>query len=243
MTQLPLIPAQTNLQPSEKLIRDPKMPLEVFKVWLTLQGEGPFAGTKAVFVRLSGCTVTCPGCDTDYTSNRKHYSNFDLVFEVGKLMGSGLVVITGGEPFRQNISGFVRELLYTERYTVQIETNGSVFAPDLLEFPFFHEDLSLVVSPKTPKLAEEVVDHAKFYKYVIRSTSVSPEDGLPTRVLGRECEIARPPKWIKRQWIFVQPEDQQDEVRNRENLKACVNSVMKFGYRLSLQSHKAIGLE
>lgn len=231
-----------NVQPVEKLVRDPNMPLEVFKVWKTIQGEGPFAGIPAVFVRLAGCNLKCDGCDTDYTSNRKIYSNFDLMVEVGKHMGHGLVVITGGEPFRQNITGFCRELLLSDRYSVQIETNGSVFAPDRLEFPFYHDDLSVVVSPKTPKLCDEIHDHARYYKYILRSGEVD-SDGLPTHVLGGTTLIARPPAWIKKKNTFVQPDDEGDEHKNFLNLQACINSVQKFGYRLSIQQHKVLGLE
>ena len=35
-------------------------------VFYTVQGEGVMMGTPQVFVRLAGCNVGCPECDTDY---------------------------------------------------------------------------------------------------------------------------------------------------------------------------------
>jgi len=57
-----------NTQPIEK--RQHTTELEVHSIFYTIQGEGPFCGTPAVFVRLAGCNLQCPSCDTDYTSKR-----------------------------------------------------------------------------------------------------------------------------------------------------------------------------
>jgi len=93
-----------NIQPIEKSVFDEEGRLNVVKVWSTIQGEGPFTGTPAVFVRLAGCNLQCPLCDTNYTTNRKLRS----AEEVADLVQSehsktSLVVLTGGEPFRQNV--------------------------------------------------------------------------------------------------------------------------------------------
>lgn len=38
--------------------------LQVQDVFYTIQGEGPFAGRTAVFIRLTGCNLRCWFCDT-----------------------------------------------------------------------------------------------------------------------------------------------------------------------------------
>ena len=53
--------------------------LAVHSIFYTIQGEGPFAGETAVFVRLAGCNLQCPLCDTDYTSDRRMVGPMGLV--------------------------------------------------------------------------------------------------------------------------------------------------------------------
>ena len=53
-----------NGQPIEKVQRTFDGTLEVHSIFKTIQGEGPFCGTPAVFIRLAGCNLQCPWCDT-----------------------------------------------------------------------------------------------------------------------------------------------------------------------------------
>ena len=42
--------------------------MKVNETFLSLQGEGYFTGTAAFFLRLSGCNLRCPFCDTQHQS-------------------------------------------------------------------------------------------------------------------------------------------------------------------------------
>lgn len=179
-------------------------------------------------------------CDTQYTKGRKCLSVLEISMHILELIGTSdikLVVITGGEPFRQNINPLVTKLLYQDFLDVQIETNGTLY----VELPTVTlGGLSVVCSPKTGSVNPKLKINA--WKYIIQAGHVDPEDGLPTSVLGMECKVARPPQNVFPTDIFVQPMDEYDTDKNAANLKAAMESCYKHGYRLSLQTHKLLGV-
>lgn len=230
---------QVNQQPAEKRSIGDGETLDVHSVWKTIQGEGPFAGFPAVFVRLAGCNLQCPMCDTDYTSGRTKWDKNELVDHIGDMIGNAtLVVITGGEPFRQNITPFVKRLLARAFY-VQVETNGT-YNPG----PYWPQNaqLRVVCSPKTPSINNDFAFYvATDWKYVLQAGQVDEGDGLPSTALGGMYP-ARPPVMTPKSSIFVQPLDEEDPGKNQDNTEATLASCLKFNYRLCLQVHKIVGL-
>ena len=121
----------------------------------TVQGEGPAAGLRAVFLRLGRCNLDCWWCDSRYTWD---WDSFDPLAELAELQtsavladlvarGCRLVVITGGEPLlqRRELLALVRGLT-ARGITVHVETNGTI-PPG----PNLASAVSLfVVSPKLP---------------------------------------------------------------------------------------------
>jgi len=217
-------------------------------MFYTIQGEGPFAGDPALFVRLAGCNLQCPMCDTEYTQGAERHSINDLMrMTIAHLTRAGvydqgrprepLVVITGGEPFRQNISEYVRRLLQGG-CRVQIETNGTLYID---EFPWGHPRLTTVCSPKAGKVNPHLQPHINAYKYVVSSLNTDPEDGLPTSALGLPGKPARPHN--DRVLVYVNPLDSQDPESNRRNLETTAQVAIRYGYRMGVQLHKQIGYE
>lgn len=219
----------------------------VHSVFHTIQGEGPFSGDPACFVRLRDCNLQCPMCDTEYTSSARggDFTAEEICAQV-KAATSGskttLVVITGGEPFRQNLTQLVRELR-ENAFRVQVETNGTLKPhATFCAYAERHPGIAIVVSPKASHVDPWLQSHAIAFKYVLTAGFVSDEDGLPNEVLGRRSSgIARPPKWMSH--VYVQPADQQNSLDNDANIKATIASCMTFGYRLQLQTHKYLGVE
>lgn len=230
-----------NIQPIEKPVHeDGTGLLEVHSIFSTIQGEGPFAGCPAVFIRLAGCNLQCPLCDTDYTSWRAHHDVAFIVESVRAIRGRAtLVVITGGEPFRQPIRGLVDALL-VDGYRVQIETNGTLFR----ELDFAHRRLTIVCSPKTGTVHKRLLPYVSAFKYVATVRALtSSTDGLPTNALDHpNGPILFRPDAHHPAEVFLQPVDEQDEELNRQNLDAVVEACREYGHRLCLQLHKIIQL-
>lgn len=246
-----------NNQKPEPRSKGDGLTLDFHSMFFTIQGEGPYAGHRAIFVRLAGCNLQCPGCDTEYTHGReKRYTALLVaqVCEMAKAAGFDpenldqdmLVVITGGEPLRQPIGHFVAALV-DRGFQVQIESNG-VFAPDprlrqaLISLRNDPDALRLIVSPKTSRINEETAGFAHAFKYVLDFESVDGRDGLPIKALGHPAStgVARPTPGKP---VYLNPFDAQDDKRNLLNLHAVAVSCMRHGYILGVQIHKLIGLE
>lgn len=240
--------------------------LDVVDIFYTIQGEGPYAGRPAVFVRLAGCNLNCPSCDTDYTTGRTMMTIEEILkkilelwsatkqMKVGKYESSagvgGLVVITGGEPFRQQIQPLCFALLSRTWFTIQVESNGTLFqnwnrspgVPELQkDFVWNSPRVTVVVSPKTGEITTAIQRFCRHLKYVVSADNIDHIDGLPHTTLGRSNRVARPwPEFAGT--IYVQPLDECDLDKNRANTEAAVRSCMKHGYTLCLQLHKTLNL-
>lgn len=234
-----------NQQPAEKQELRGDGVLDVVDLpWKTLQGEGPFSGRPAIFLRLAGCNLSslCHFCDTNYTEGRKLYPKEELFEKILELKApTNLVVITGGEPFRQNLTPLVHVLL-NNNFEVQIETNGTLF---LENFPYSHAKVHLVCSPKTGSINNLLKPHIRHLKYIVEAGKIDPLDGLPLDSLGAGIRVARP-------WdsflssggrVYIQPLDEQNPQKNNLHALAAADSCLKWGYTLSMQLHKLLDLK
>jgi 7-carboxy-7-deazaguanine synthase len=228
-----------NKQKPQKPVMDDGSFLRIHSMFHTIQGEGPFAGTPAIFIRLAGCNLQCPLCDTEYTGGHL-YSVQDAVQRTVSLSmahaRTGLVVLTGGEPLRQPIGPLCERLLYLG-FRVQVETNGTLFR----ELP---SAVTVVCSPKTGQVNAKLLPTIAAFKYVatVGSLAGSP-DGLPMSALDHAAapRLFRKPAGHPAE-VYLQPVDEQDAGNNARNLEAVVASCQQYGHRLCLQVHKLIGV-
>lgn len=230
-------------KPKPQQLNEPM--LSIAKIFYTLQGEGPLAGRPAVFIRLAGCNLACTWCDTIYNqtellNEKQVVARIESIIRIKTDLDSSdvLIVLTGGEPFRQRI-GPLCHLLHGHGYPIQIETNGTLSNPD---FPW-HEVI-LVVSPKVGKLHKSVIANAQFYKYVVSHFDSDSTNGLPvTSALEASTNLPfLPPDWIDAKNIYLSPLDLKNDKENELSLRTCVEACLKFGYTLSLQQHKILNL-
>lgn len=235
--------------------------LLIKSIFYTVQGEGPYAGHPAVFIRLIGCNLACWFCDTDFETDPVPMEVDEVASrvlevrqEVVQRQGVGirpLVVITGGEPFLQpNLVGLCT-LLIRDGYRVQIETAGTVWLTEmetLLQSLRYKPYLDIVVSPKTGKVNKYIAKYACAWKYLIEAGGVAV-DGLPVRATqkrgGKQVLLARPPQEaMDRRCVYVQPlhVDGSDIITNL-NYKETALTAMEHGYKVSFQMHKYLGVE
>ena len=98
----------------------------VNEIFRSIQGEGYHAGTPAIFIRLAGCNLSCPWCDTDH-SEKERLTAKEILARVHALEPSSatisMVVLTGGEPTIHPLIPLLDEL---KNHYVAIETNGAL---------------------------------------------------------------------------------------------------------------------
>jgi 7-carboxy-7-deazaguanine synthase (Cx14CxxC type) len=205
----------------------------VKEIFLTLQGEGAQAGSRAVFLRFSGCNLwsgreqdrasaQCRFCDTDFVGTDgagggKFQTASDLAEAVAATWGprqeQRLVVITGGEPMLQ-LDGPLIDALHERCFRVAVETNGTIEAPPAIDW--------ICVSPKSG--TEVVQRRGKELKLVW------PQEGI---------DLAELETWHFEHFL-VQP---MDCAGRQAAIDAAVQLVMERPkWRLTLQSHKLLGL-
>jgi organic radical activating enzyme len=206
--------------------------LQVVEVFPTLQGEGPFTGHPSVFVRLGGCNLACSFCDTEFEEFEATLLS-DLLAKIENLSLEHhrrvrrLVVITGGEPLRQNIAPLCEQLLL-RGFTVQIETNGTLWRP-------LPEEVHVICSPKASDgqyypLRPDLLGRVNALKFIIS------DDQEPYREVGEVGQYGRDIP------VYVQPMDAYDPAKNAANLARTSMLAQRDGYFLSLQTHKIMGI-
>lgn len=229
--------------PRRAYVPDDGAILQVHNIFWTVQGEGPFSGHAAMFIRLSGCNLGCTFCDTYWADDNDSFLTLDEIkSEVCRLRPEGsipLFVITGGEPTRQNITPLVEALKRAwPTCRVQIETAGTFFRL-CMTWGF----VTTVVSPKLSKVNREVNEHVDAYKYVVKASEAVDIDGVPiadTQGTGTPRPLAKAPPGVP---IYVTPCDEQDEVKTAANRRLVVELAQRYGYIAQLQIHKYLEIE
>ncbi len=104
---------------------------KINEIFYSLQGEGYYTGTPAVFIRFSGCNLTCSFCDTQHEEGVM-MSDEDILAEVEKYPTS-TVILTGGEPALWIDDELIEKLHEAGKY-VCVETNGTRPLPESIDW-------------------------------------------------------------------------------------------------------------
>jgi len=100
--------------------------LEICEIFYSLQGESTRAGLACVFVRLSGCNLSCSWCDTTYAAVQPVSMTIDQIVGRVAAFECPMVEITGGEPLIQTQTPALISALLEKGFQVLLETNGSL---------------------------------------------------------------------------------------------------------------------
>ena len=206
----------------------------VKEIFFTLQGEGANSGRAAVFCRFTGCNLwngkesdrahaVCKFCDTDFVGVGPDGGRFPQAAALADAVaskwpeddrtGTRFVVCTGGEPLLQLDAPLI-EAFHQRGFRVAVETNGTQPAPPGIDW--------ICVSPKAG--AELVLKKGNELKLVYPQRDAAPE----------KFEALAFDEW------FLQPMDGPDrETNTQAAVEYCLTHPR---WRLSLQTHKALGI-
>jgi 7-carboxy-7-deazaguanine synthase len=222
--------------------------LSVYKVneiFETIQGEGNYTGTPAIFLRLQGCPVGCSWCDTKHTweiqpdlliqlgdttvkkADSDHWAQADanaiLALFQQRSYRAKHVVITGGEPCMYDLNPLC-ELLHQHGFSTQIETSGTfeILAP---------LQTWVTVSPKVNmkggyEVLRSCLERANEIKHPVAMEKHVQE--LEQLLVGLDCQ---------NKLIYLQPISQKAKAT-----QLAIEACMAHNWRLSVQVHKYLGI-
>ncbi|MGB2925506.1 MAG: 7-carboxy-7-deazaguanine synthase QueE [Limnothrix sp.] len=193
----------------------------IVETFHSIQGEGAWFGVSAFFIRLAGCDVGCPWCDTKNSWSAKHHPTV-TVAELCKQVAAAkpqMVVITGGEPLMHDLRPLTRRL-QALNIPLHLETSGA--------YPLSGEFDWVTLSPKTfkPPLSD-IYGQVNELKVVIDG-----EADLDWAIAEAQKIDPTIPKYLQPQW------------ENEASQRLVFDHVLANpDWRLGLQTHKFLGVQ
>ncbi len=220
---------------------------KINEVFQSIQGEGALTGVPSIFVRLQGCPVGCSWCDTkhtwtlseefqrtedevmaqNYESEDWFYSNAEQLLALFAREGytAKNVILTGGEPCMYDLRPLSQALI-DAGYGVSVETSGT--------FEILVNDQAWVtVSPKVDMKGGMAVREDA----ILRANEIKHPVAMEKHIEDLQTLL----KWAKQTpapLIYLQPISQQ-----KRATELAVAKCIEKNWRLSLQTHKFIGIE
>lgn len=194
--------------------------IKVSEIFTSFQGEGPYVGTPATFLRLYGCNLNCEWCDTDISTYEM--LSVDDVAEIlitqMEFNNIKTLIITGGEPTLQmeEVKRLIEEI--PDDIRIQMETNGSLFE--------YIPEVEFVISPKEDK--EKVFENYYKYENVFFKFVITSQEDIDEVISIKEKYGYDKTIWL--QGEFSQDGEMADLIR--ENFPRLEN------IKLSVQTHK-----
>lgn len=203
------------------------------EIFASLQGEGRNMGRPATFIRLAGCNLNCPWCDT--RRQVKEMLTISQIVQKVRLLKNRSVIVTGGEPTIAPDIGELLTALKDEGCWLALETNGLKNIPELELFDY------VSVSPKW------------FYRsrYISGENLVTKADEVRIVAENEQMEsfCVKMRELISATDYFVSPLEENGKIHYRRacNLLSKLNRKGKNDvwppWSLSIQMHKVLGIK
>jgi len=226
--------------------------LFVTSMFMTLQGEGPFRGMPAFFIRLAKCNLQCSFCDTFFDDGdwltfdqieqrveetiEDFYKSIDMErpdwTQHGVQKKRMVLVMTGGEPMLQDNIGPFLERMSGIFQDTQIESNGT-------QNTVIPESTTLVISPKCLEKRDavtgemratryltprpEVLERATCLKFVMEADPESPYSVVPDWAHEWARVYGRP--------IFVSPMNNYNDIPAMSKKQRALNNGISLEER------------
>jgi len=206
--------------------------LKINEIFWSFQGEGLRVGVPSIFLRLAGCNVRCPYCDskesweavTPPAENMEIQETVLVIDDYAMKYPGSQVVITGGEPMQQDLF-LLTQALKKRKFFISIETNG-----------LHNQNIPIdwwTISPKDITgyyINDQLIDKINELKLVVN------------RNLTYDI-IYRIRKKVMKVPIFLQP-DGNDEDRYQKTFLLFRNCMEKGleNIRAGIQLHKVYGV-
>jgi len=191
--------------------------MRVNEIFYSLQGEGYYVGTPSIFIRLSGCNLHCPFCDTRHQTFEELTE--DEIIRHASDFPARHVVITGGEPSLQLTQSLIDGLHDAGKY-MAVETNGTHPLPAVDWITLSPKD-AFISEPS----ARPILTHCNELKLVFTGEELPTYPNLTA------------------EHFFLQPCDTGNAERNQQLLSAAITYCQKHPkWRLSLQTHKLLNI-
>jgi organic radical activating enzyme len=194
-----------------------KAKLPLMEEFYSIQGEGFYQGYAAYFIRLAGCDVGCVWCDVKESWDASMHNEVEIEQMVGRAMesGTGIAVITGGEPALYNLTELT-ESLQKNNVRTHIETSGAHLVTGSWDW--------VCLSPKKFKApVHSVLAQANELKIIVFNSSDFEWAERHAAQVNPACELYLQPEWSK----------------EKEMMPLIIEYVKKNPkWKISLQIHK-----
>jgi organic radical activating enzyme len=198
--------------------------MKLTELFNSFQGEGAYTGYPMTFIRVTGCPVACPFCDTDYTYGEQR--TFDEILDQ---VTHSHVCVTGGEPLvHPEIEDLLEALMHKRGvHMIHIETSGCYELPNIIwsARKFFW----ITVSPKGEFLGAKknfrpsVIEDADEVKWIV--------PGTPIDMIEKFKDVC--PN------TYIQPVNSKLTIDDK-SLEVASALAAKLNLPLSIQVHKLL---